>query len=253
MRTVTSARNPALKEIRKAIVRGSLTEDGYAVTEGFHLLEEALRTGCEVHSIYTTENAAARVHHDLPHVVLAPDLFRTIVATETSQGIIALVRPPRWTLDDVFSREGPVLVVDGVQDPGNAGAMIRAAEAFQTSGVAMLKGSVDPYNSKALRASAGSIFRVPIVSGVSPEAVIDRGRPLFALMPLATLAVHECNLDGRCALVVGNEGHGVSEALRSQAIAIRIPTQGVESLNAAMAASIVLYEASRQRGKREQL
>lgn len=246
---LTSARNPLLKDIRKAILRGSLTEEGYCVAEGVHLLEEALRSGCEIQAVCVAESSRSAAN--LPQTILLPDdLFRTISATEASQGVIALVKPPQWTSEQVFQGHALVTILDGIQDPGNAGAILRAAEAFGASGVVMLKGSVNPYNPKALRASAGSVFRVPLVSmevGQLLEAVERHALELFALMPGGSLPLSECRLDRNCAVVIGSEGRGVSESLQSRAVQVRIPTSGVESLNAAMAATVVLYEARRQR------
>src|SRR5260221_6453712 len=160
-----SAQNQRLKEVRRAVTRGSATPSGLLVAEGFHLLEEALRSGCEIEAVLVSEFAL----HDLGErgartIVLKDALFRSIASTETTQGVIALVRPPRSTLDQILSGDTLALVLDEVQDPGNAGAMLRACEAFGGTGAVFLKGSVDPYNPKCLRASAGSIFRLPLVS-----------------------------------------------------------------------------------------
>jgi TrmH family RNA methyltransferase len=148
-----------------------------------------------------------------------------------------------------------VVVLDGLQDPGNAGTIARAAEAFGASGIFFLKGSVSPWNPKVLRASAGSLFRLPFLYGVDAElaraAMRQNKVELFAGVPAGsngpvkhlTLA----DLTGRCALVIGSEAHGVTSSLRAASIDVSIPTVGVESLNAAVAAGILLYEARRQR------
>jgi TrmH family RNA methyltransferase len=256
METLTSFRNPALKEIRKAILRGSLTEQGLCVAESFHLLEEALRSDCQIDSVFASESVGATVEKRIRglksiRLVRLPEaLFRNLAGTENSQGVIALVRPPEWTLEQLFRGTSLVVVLDGIQDPGNAGTIIRAAEAFGASGVVLLKGSVSPYNPKALRASAGSIFRVPLLSldeRLLLAAVEQRKLELFALLPEGTVRLEQCRLDRKCALVVGSEGHGVNERIRQRAVPVRIPTIGVESLNAAMAATVVLYEACKQR------
>lgn len=239
-----------MKEVRKAILRGSLTEHGYCVAEGFHLLEEALRSGCAIGEVIAVESAQTTVEGrfgDLPNLALLPDaLFREIAATETSQGVIALVKPPEWSNQQIFAGPALVAILDGIQDPGNAGAILRAAEAFGASGVVFLKGSVNPYNPKALRASAGSVFRVPLA--LLEETQLPAHLELFALMPGEGEPLSECRLEGNCGVVIGNEGRGVSERLRQRSTPVRIPTSGVESLNAAMAATVVLYEARRQRG-----
>jgi TrmH family RNA methyltransferase len=145
-----------------------------------------------------------------------------------------------------------VVVLDGLQDPGNAGAILRAAEAFGATGVLGLKGTVNPYNPKAVRASAGSVFRVPLVWGIEASealATLQQQRlDLYAAVPSARRLLSEADLRRGCAFIIGSEGRGVSEALRAASTELRIPTSGVESLNAAVAAAILLYEARRQRG-----
>jgi TrmH family RNA methyltransferase len=136
-------------------------------------------------------------------------------------------------------------VLDAVQDPGNAGAIVRATEAFGATGVIFLKGSVSPYNPKCLRASAGSIFRLPIVTGLTEQEL--PALPLYATAPRAALPVWQAKLSEACAIVIGGEGGGVRAELTARATAVSIPTVGVESLNAAVAAGIILYEARRQR------
>ena len=249
-------RNPALKEIRKAIARGTLTDEGFCVAEGLHLLEEALQSGCEIGCVYTTESMAASVEERLRKedavrvTALSDAAFHSISTTETSQGVIATVKPPHWSIDDLFGRESPLLVLDGIQDPGNCGAIIRASEAFLATGVLLLKGCVNPYNPKALRASAGSAFRVPLISGMEGTEflrIVDEKRiKLFTLQQTAQALVEETRLNRSCAVVVGSEGRGASETIRNASTGLRIPTHGVESLNAAMAASVLMYESHRQ-------
>jgi TrmH family RNA methyltransferase len=254
---LTSDKNPLLKEIRKAITRGALTENGLCVAETFHLLEEALRSGCEVTTVLAAQSVRAAVEAHVAKLTgvrmltLEDALFNNLSATETSQGVMALVRPPAWQLEQLFRGRTLLLVLDGVQDPGNAGAMIRAAEAFGATGVLLLKGSVNPYNPKAVRASAGSIFRVPVMWGIDHElgrAALEQHRlDVYAAMPGGAKILNEVDLTRRIAFVIGSEGHGVSERLRGAAFDLQIPTLGVESLNAAMAAGVLLYEARRQR------
>lgn len=257
MPTLFSARNPMLKEVRKAIARGGVTEDGLAVAESFHLLEEALRSDCEIPAVFAAESVRSAVESHVRGLkktrthILPDDVFRGISATESSQGVMALVRPPRWNVEQLFRGHSLAIALDGLQDPGNAGAVVRAAEAFGATGVAFLKGTVSPYNPKCLRASAGSIFRVPVVAVLEEQlflaAAEQRKISLFALMPKGATDVGEVGLNEKCAIIVGSEGRGVSERLRNKATAIRIPTVGVESLNAALAAGIALFVARKQR------
>jgi TrmH family RNA methyltransferase len=238
-----SDKNPLIKEIRRAVSRGTLTEDGYAVAEGAHLLEDARAARLEIRAVIAAESAAAR----FPEARVVSDrTFRDLASTETPQGVMALVRPPHWALEQMLTPEALVVVLDGVQDPGNAGAILRAAEAFGASGAVFLKGTVNPYNPKCLRGSAGSAFRFPLVAA-SEEELLAHPMKLFAAMPRAETLLSDADLCSPCAIIIGSEGRGVSAALAARATGLRIPTTGVESLNAAVAAGILLYEARRQR------
>jgi TrmH family RNA methyltransferase len=189
--------------------------------------------------------------------VLPDALFRSVAGTETSQGVIALVRPPQWTIEQLFRGTSLVVVLDGLQDPGNAGAICRAAEAFGATGVLFLKGAVSPFNAKTIRASAGSLFRLPFVCGVDAAlarvAMQQHKLELWAGVPAKpgspATRLEEADLTRKCALIVGSEAHGVRMELRTAAMDLYIPTVGVESLNAAVAAGILLYEARRQRSR----
>jgi TrmH family RNA methyltransferase len=228
------------------------------VAEGFHLLEEALRGPCATRAVLVSESAAeaaqlragSRTHRS---VVVPDKLFQTIASTETSQGVIALVEPPVWRMEQVFAGQTLAVVLDGLQDPGNTGAIVRAAEAFGATGVLFLKGSASPFHPKVLRASAGSLFRVPFLAGLEAVAAAanlrEQGLVIYAAMPWTghERLAGKTDFSRRCALVIGNEGHGVSDSLSAIAEPVAIPTAGVESLNAAMAASVLLYETRRQR------
>ena len=252
---LTSDKNPLLKEVRRAAHHGCLTDAGLAVAEGFHLLEEALRSRCEIPVVIVAEP----VHATLPDlnstrvITVSEATFAHLGTTEAPQGVISLVRPPAWTLDQLMRGRPLLIVLDGVQDPGNAGAVVRAAEAFGATGVAFIKGSVNPYNPKSLRASAGSIFRLPLVAALEESALLaaleQKQVTLYAAVPHDGRLLSEADLTGPSAILIGSEGRGVSPRLQHEASGIRIPTTGVESLNAAVAAGVMLYEASRQRAR----
>ena len=258
---VTSAANPLVKDVRRAIARGTLTSQGCCVAETFHLLEEALRSDCEVRMVLAAESvrSAAETHvRGLARVkvaVLPDNLFQAMAGTETSQGVMALVKPREWKLEQLFLGHALLVVLDGVQDPGNAGTIVRTAEAFGATGVLFLKGTASPFNAKTLRASAGSLFRLPFLAGVDTalaRAALRQNKvELYAGVPAhagaAARPVDTIDFSRRCGIVVGSEGHGVSRELRGAAMDVAIPTTGVESLNAAVAAGILLYEARRQR------
>ena len=254
--TVSSEKNPLLKQVRRAVAHGSLTDDGLAVCEGFHLLEEALASRCEIRAVIAAESAVDRVAKlNGARVIAVPDhVFAGLSTTETPQGVMALVKPREWTLEQMLTAGALVLVLDGIQDPGNAGAILRTAEAFGATGAVLLKGTVSPYNPKALRGSAGSVFRIPMLAGMDPvrlrDALEQKGIALFAAMPRAADALADANLREACAIVIGAEGAGASVEIARRAEAFRIPTAGVESLNAAVAAGVILYEARRQRNAR---
>lgn len=253
--TVLSQKNPLLKEVRRAASRGSLTGDGFAIAEGFHLLEEAVASRIEIAVVIVAESAQSAVEPlarglDRTRVVAVPDpVFAGLTTTEQPQGVIALVRMPHWTMEDVLPRNALAVILDGVQDPGNAGAAVRSAEAFGATGVVFLKGTVSPYNPKCLRASAGSLFRIPVAAGITGNAIVEaaRGIHIYAAMPRAERLLAHADLRRPCGIVIGGEGRGVGEELALHAQGIRIPTRGVESLNAAVACGVLLYEAQRQR------
>ena len=256
-KALTSARNPLLSGVRKAVARGTLTPEGFVVAESFHLLEEALRGELHVHCVLTAASVRSAVEGHVKglrcvRVVEVTDaLFRQISSTESTQGVIALVRPPAWTLDELLRGQSMVVILDGIQDPGNAGSIVRVAEAFGATGVVFVKGAVNPYNPKTVRASAGSLFRLPIVSGIdgtlARAAVEQKRMDLYAAAPDGRKSLDEVDLSRRFALIVGSEGRGVSTRLRGGALDLRVPTVAVESLNVAMAAGVILYEARRQR------
>ncbi|MBZ5575759.1 MAG: RNA methyltransferase [Acidobacteriia bacterium] len=259
LETITSAANPLLKDVRRAIARGGLTEDGWCVAETFHLLEEALRSDCEVKTVLAAESvrSAAEAHvrglRGLKLVVAPDALLQSVSGTESSQGVLALVKPPAWKLEQLFRGCPLVVVLDGLQDPGNCGAIARTAEAFGATGVLFLRGSASPYNPKTLRASAGSLFRIPFLHGVDAalaRAALQQNKvELYAGVPAqgGVRSLAEVDLTRRCGVIIGNEARGVGRELRSAALDVAIPTVGVESLNAAVAAGILLYEARRQR------
>lgn len=247
-----------LKSARKAVRRGERTADGLCVCEGLHLLEEALRRGRQVAAVFFTEGAARNHVERLVGPLASARLFQIpkalldgLSSTETSQGLVSLVLPPQWTLMEVSAAPGPMVVLDGIQEPGNAGAIVRSAEAFGAGGVVFLKGTTSPFNPKNLRAAAGSLFHLPFVHDVTDHDLLPmaraRGGPVFAAMPAGGTPVDRADLRGNCTLIFGGEGNGVRPALSRHAQSVRIPTHGVESLNAAVAAAVILYEALRQR------
>jgi TrmH family RNA methyltransferase len=177
------------------------------------------------------------------------DLF----ATENPQGVGAVVAMPEESdLAAIIARRQPTLYLDGISDPGNAGTIIRSAEWFGASGVIFGESSVDPYNPKAVRATMGAIFRVPILTGITIENLVATDLPLYALDANARDHLGESRLPSAAIYAIGNEAHGVSRAVLDAAHPLSIRGSGHgESLNAAIAASVLLYEVSRSREVQE--
>jgi len=249
--SLTSVHNPRLKAIRRAVAHHALTPDGFSVAEGFHLLEEARRSRLEIGAVFLAEGTAD-VEAEAPVYRLPANVFNQLSTTETSQGVVTLVRPPEWKIEQTMPPGGLTIVLDGVQDPGNAGAIVRAGEAFGASGVVFLKGTASPFNPKTLRASAGSLFRLPFVYDASDSSfakmLSESGMRLYAATSGGgAIALPAAGLGQGCAILIGSEGSGVRPHWHEQAIGLHIPTHAVESLNAAVAAAVILYEAWRQR------
>src|SRR6202171_3592309 len=276
---ITSRDNRWLKEFRMALRGGLPTESGYVGVEGVRLVEEALRSGCPIEAVLFSESGE-RHHERLAPLIDRPEiafpvlrttdrLFEGVADTEHPQGVAALVQPRAATFDDLLhaptSACAPLLVVlAGVQDPGNVGTILRTAAAFGATGAVTAasgqSGTASPFSPKALRASAGAALHLPILPGMSLPILLAQ----LKIANVRTLAssVHEPR-DGEqrtlspgkgdwwepVALLVGNEGAGLPEEVERSADArIRIPmASGIESLNAAAAAAVVFYEAARQR------
>jgi RNA methyltransferase, TrmH family len=258
--TLTSKKNPLLQSIRRAAAAGRATENGLIVAEGPHLIEEALRGLWTIEQVILTP--AARERHssllrriDAQMIEVSARAFESVAATETTQEVLALLRPRAWNWADLVSAAPLIVVLDGIQDPGNAGTIVRSAEAFGATGVVLLTGCVHVANGKFLRATAGSIFRVPFLQGWQADAFVtlarDQRLKLYGLAQRAANLVTGADLRSGCALVVGSEGRGISPELADHVLHLSIPTVRVESLNAAVACSIALFEARRQRSRDE--
>ena len=265
---VQSRQNARVRQLRAAFARSGRDESEVIGIEGEHLLGEALRSGLRLRTVFIREEPERRdatlrmlARLDLPGSVLIislnPVLFASAVDTESPQGIAALVEPPRFSLAEPMAGGAPLVVVTaGMQDPGNFGTIIRSTEAFAGTGIIALPGTVDVWNAKALRASAGSAFRVPVVQekqGPALAALKERGIPVVAAVPASgereAIPCTKFDFTRPAAILIGNEGNGLSQDLLDRADAlVAIPMPGpVESLNAAVAASVLLYEAARQR------
>lgn len=265
LRRIEGRHNTLVKELRLAFTRAERTVDGNCAIEGLRIVEEATRSGLRFRAIFFRESAQDLATRLLPQIgahvetLLLPDrLFDAAVPTESPQGVAALARWKEFSLDELFERlhVGPIVVVAGLQDPGNLGTIIRSSEAFGGAGVVLAEGTVSPFNSKVIRASAGSIFRLPVLMAKAfggLETVSARFRAqsvrLVATSSHKGVPIEQVNLSTPVAIFVGNEGSGLPRNLLVQVDeTVAIPhSPQVESLNAGIAASIVLYEAARQR------
>jgi RNA methyltransferase, TrmH family len=266
LRPISGRHNALLKQLRRGFTRAELDEDGYCSIEGARILDEAIRSGLRFKAVFVSESGQERARKLLPQLaaqaeaLLVPDkLFASAVPSEAPQGVAALVRLPQFTLMETLgsssradTQNALVLLVAGLQDPGNLGTLLRSAEAFGATGVLLGEGTVSPYNHKAMRAAAGSLFRLPVVRGTAAEfiaALRSAGVRLLATSSHKGTPLPDARLDGAVTLIVGGEGAGVPRhALAEADEIIAIPhARRVESLNAGVAASIILYEAARQR------
>ena len=260
LRRVTSRQNALLKSMRQAFAQSETTEHGLVAIEGVKTIDEAIRSGLKVHAVVFSDAGATRAEHLLPQIpkaaetiVIADDIFKSVVETRTPQGVAALVEFKAHTLGSMLSVSDPLLVIAcALQDPGNLGTITRTAEAFGAAGLILCEGTVSRYNTKATRASAGSSFRLPIVSEKFDDVasrLSEHGIRLIGTSSHEGSALPETDLRGGVAIVIGNEGAGLPKPVVSRLDALlTIPhSSQVESLNAAMAASLILYEASRQR------
>jgi TrmH family RNA methyltransferase len=263
LRPVAGRHNQRLKELRLAFRRAELTPQGECALEGVKLIEEALRSGQHLETVFFSESARPLAEKLLPQInartetlVLPNALFNSIVPSDAPQGVAALVKLPEFSSMQLLERSnnGPLVVAAGLQDPGNLGTILRSAEAFGAAGVFLIEGTVSPYNSKLLRGSAGSIFRVPFLRISSAELLPllrARGVRLLATSSHQGTPLPQISWTLPLAIFIGNEGAGLSRELTSEmdeTLAIPQAAQ-VESLNAGVAASIVLYEAARSRRK----
>src|ERR1700688_2524510 len=276
---LTSRDNRWLKQFRMALTGGIPTESGFVGVEGVRLVEEALRSGCRIDAVLFSETGAryrerlapfiGRPEIAFPVLQTTDRLFEGLADTEHPQGVAALVEPRTAACEDLLRVTNdacsPLLVVlAGVQDPGNVGTILRTAAAFGATGAVTTasgqSGTASPFSPKALRASAGAALHLPILVGMSLPILLTQLR--IANVRTLASSVHEPHAGDApllapwevdwcepVALLVGNEGAGLPEEVERSADArIRIPmASGIESLNAAAAAAVLFYQAARQR------
>lgn len=260
-RKLEGRHHPLAKRVRRMIRSGELCDGSAVLLETPRMIEDAAAAGVPLSALLARSNAKARFARlagRLPSGTalyeVAPAVFDSLVTTETSPGLLALAEPPSWHERDLFPSRAPalLLVLAGLQDPGNLGAILRASEAFGATGVLLPPGAVSPYNAKAIRATAGAIFRIPFLRGLSPSEIVSLLRrkrvKLFTAVVSGGSAPSRTDLSASLAIVLGSEAAGIPPEFRSAGRPLTIPlAPRSESLNVASAASVILYEIVRQR------
>lgn len=265
MAEITSLHNPLVKQLRTLLDRRREREQqGLAVLEGVRVAEEAAAAGVEVAFYFFTPELLASDRGRAAHAALlrsgarayavTPEVLARVADTTTPQGIVGAFRIRAARLADVPAGPGPVLVADGVHDPGNLGTLIRTADALGGAALVAAAGTTDPWSPKVVRAAAGSLFRLPVSrggpAGAALRALRGRGFRVLATDPAGGEPVWDIDwAAGPFALVIGSEAWGASaEALAEADGRVRVPMPGpAESLNAGVAGAICLYEAMRRR------
>lgn len=256
MERITSVQNPKVKQWTKLHNRKEREKTGLFLVEGPHLVQEAFHCG-RVESLILEEEKdipfwMESLSQHIPKFIVTSTVMKKIGETETPQGIAAVVRMENEPF--IPSQGSLLLLLDCVQDPGNLGTLIRTADAAGFDGVAIGKGSADPYNGKSLRSSMGSIFHLPVVQ-INAVEYLQNLRYKIPEVRIIGTSLQESqpydgvSYEGSTVIVIGNEGSGVSpEVLNLADQNVIIPIYGkAESLNAAIAGSIIMYEAARQR------
>lgn len=260
---ITSTSNQQMKKLSLLMKKAKeRRQQGLFVVEGVKMFREAPRDW--IVSVYVSEEFETVPEHrsllsDIPYEIVADSVFRAVSDTQTPQGILAVVKMPHYTLDDVLrTDETHLLILESVQDPGNLGTMVRTGEGAGITGVIMNRTTVDLFNPKTIRSTMGSIYRVPFVVtddfGQTLQLLRDKGVKLYAAHLKGEQPYDAFDYTGATGFMIGNEGNGLSDEAADAADSyIRIPMEGqVESLNAAISASLLMYECNRQRRKKHE-
>ncbi len=259
---VTGLQNPVVKAATELKQKKYRTQNGLYLAEGLRTAEEAVAYKAVETLFYVAtddertmrllEDAAAQ---NIKLVCVSENVMKKIADTETPQGIIAVCKMRQPKLENLLASGKMLLVLDRVGDPGNIGTMLRTADAAGIGGLVLLKGCADIYAPKTVRSSMGSLFHIPVLSGVSEQEFVSAAKKAGYDLLVTCLDgadnLYKADLSGRIAFVMGNEAGGVSESLLAQADKrVYIPMAGkAESLNVAMAAGIVMFEALRRKVK----
>jgi len=263
IKKISSRQNPFLKSLKRAFSEGT-TDEGFLAVEGPHLIEESIAAGFRPRVVLVTPSGRTkfgavlrRLHLQTERIEVPEAVFRSFSSTKTPQGIAALVERRRAHLNEILNRPKVFIpVACGLQDPGNLGALWRASLALGASALMTVHGTARLFQPKTIRASAGAIFRLPVFENWSLRDLIRKLRSsnvlIFAADARGNIPLHGANFGEKAALLIGAEGAGLPEEVQGEADAlVRIPIRPeCESLNAASAGMLFLYEAARQRGFR---
>lgn len=254
MREIRSKDNKIFKECQKLSQKKYRDKEGLYLIEGENLIAEVPEE--DLVYVFFREGLEQPIFNLRDQYIVAAPLFDKLAQTETSQGILAVVRKPGLTAEELTGRiqeTDNVVVMDRLQDPGNIGTIIRTAEGAGYKAVITVKGTGDVFSPKTIRAAAGSVFRIPIVqveNNSALRALMDKmGKKLVVTGFHTDKYYYDEDLSRDIALVIGNEGNGVSDELMEMAdVIVKIPMDGqLESLNASVAAGILMYETKRKR------
>lgn len=258
MNVITSKDNSIIKEIKKLKDRKVRSAKGEFIVEGFRFVEEALKSDYEVKTLIIEESVESKLSSynidkyldSINTIYVTKSIMKLLASTETPQGVLAVVKNKDIELVD---DDGFYIFCDKVQDPGNLGTIIRTAHASGALGVILRKGTVDLYNDKTLRSTMGSIFNVPVVYDNDDLDTIlslkNNGFKVISSSLDTDYNFYDIDLTGKCIIVVGNEGNGISSeifAISDEKFKIPMPG-GAESLNVGIATSVIAFEAVRQR------
>lgn len=256
---ITSTKNPAVSTVKSLLLKAAeRNRQGLFAAEGKRLCRDIITSGWPLNKAYVTEEFIEKEKDFFPdnnYELVSPNVLKAMGDTKTPQGVIGIFSLPKFSAKDIFKKENPlVLILDEVSDPGNMGTMIRGFEACGGDGIILVNNCTDPFGAKCIRSTMGSIVRLPVIKAESAndlKELLDKNAP--------GIRVYACHMEGMdyekvdlkkpSALVIGNEARGLSpDIVTISNDLIRIPMEGrVESLNAAVTALVVGFEAARQR------
>ena len=252
-----AASNPKVQRLRRLSGRRSARyEEGLCVVEGPVLVRDAIHANVEVIEVFVREDRVDDVDSSslsthAPLYVLSDSVFDSVSDAKAPQGMIAVCEIPQWKTP-TWSNETWAVIADGVSDPGNLGTIVRSAEVAGATAVVLLNNTVDPYSPKTIRASAGAVFHIPILDGISYEDLRDCGMRLIGTTSHDDdvhfpRSLHSIDCIGKIGIVLGNESRGLSpDAPVDEWVTIEHVGRS-ESLNVAMAASIIAMHVAHQR------